>query len=72
MGLGWGGNRSVANGVNERNYAQMHSLALEVTTALGAGGWADKPEGRLLSLSLLLFCSEFCCWPPLKEDTQPG
>lgn len=52
----WGGKRFVANGVNGRNDAQMQSLALEVTTALVAGGWADKPEGRLLSLSILLLC----------------
>lgn len=70
--MGWSGNRFVGNGVNGRNEAQMQSLALKVTTALAAGGWADKPEGRLLSLSVLQLWFEFCCWPPLQGDTQPG
>lgn len=58
-----GGNRFVANGATGRNDAQMQPLALEVTTALVAGGRADKPEGRLLPLSVLLLCLsfDFCC-----------
>jgi len=52
----------------------MQPLAPGVTTALVSGGWAEKPEGRLLSLTVLLLCQsfDFCCWPPLREDTQLG